>query len=205
MIELHPAPGVRAAGELPTAPGYPDVRFLVVPRRRMFTISGSGTPEGDPAFRQAMETLYPVAYTLHFALKRARGITAPIGALEAVWYVEGDAEPDTPGPSWHWTAMLPVPDEASDDEIVVAIDEVREKKAPAAIDRLGVEAFDEGLVAEITHVGPYDAEGPTLARLRKAIAVSGRLVRGSHHEIYVSDPNRTSPERLRTVIRYAIE
>lgn len=205
MIELHPAPGARAAGELPTAPGYPDVRFLDVPRRRMFAISGSGSPEGDPAFRQAMETLYPVAYTLHFALKKARGIRAPIGALEAVWYVEGDAEPDTPGPSWRWTAMLPVPDEATDDEVVAAIDEVREKKAPAAIDRLAIEPLDEGLVAEITHVGPYDAEAPTIDRLRKAISVVGRLVRGPHHEIYLSDPNRTPPERLRTIIRYPIE
>lgn len=205
MIEMHPAPRARAAGELPNAPGYPDVRFLDVPQRRMFTIAGEGSPEGDPAFRQAMETLYPVAYTLHFALRKARGISAPIGALESVWYVEGDAEPDTPGPSWRWRAMLPVPEEATEDEIVAAIDEVREKKAPPAIDRLSVEPFEEGLAAEITHVGPYDAEPPTVARLHAAIAAAGRLVRGPHHEIYVSDPGRTRPERLKTIIRYGIE
>ncbi len=205
MIEVHPAPTARAVAELPSAPGYPDVRFLDVPLRRMFTISGTGSPEGDPAFRQAMETLYPVAYTLHFALKKGRGISAPVGALEALWYVEGDAEPDTPGPSWRWRAMLPVPDDATEDEIVAAIDEVREKKAPPSIDLLTVEPFDEGLAAEITHVGPYDAERPTIARLEEAIRAAGRLVRGPHHEIYVSDPNRTKPERLKTIIRYAIE
>ncbi len=204
MIELHPAPTARAAVELPTAPGYPDVRFLDVPSRRMFTIAGTGSPQGDPAFRQAIETLYPVAYTLHFALKKGRGIGAAIGALEALWETEGDAEPDTEGPTGRWQAMLPVPDEATDDEVAAAIDEVREKKSPPAIDSLTVEQFDEGLSAEITHVGPYDAEEPTIARLREAIRASGMLVRGPHHEIYVSDPNRTKPERLKTIIRLGI-
>ncbi len=204
MIELHPAPTPRAAAELPTAPGYPDVRFLDVPPRRMFSVTGTGMPQGDPAFRQAIEALYPVAYTLHFALKR-RGVGAPVGALEAFWYVEGDAEPDTPGPSWHWQAMLPVPADATDDEIVAAIDEVRDKKTPAAIDLLTVELVVEGIVAEITHVGPYEAETATVERLHEAVAAAGRLVRGPHHEIYVSDPGRTAPEKLRTIVRYAIE
>ncbi len=100
--------------------------------------------------------------------------------------------------------MLPVPDEATDDEVAAAIDEVREKKSPPAIDSLTVEQFEEGLSAEITHVGPYEAEEPTIARLREAIRASGKLVRGPHHEIYVSDPNRTKPERLKTIIRLGI-
>ena len=205
MIEAHPAPSARAAGELPSAPGYPDVRFLDVPLRRMFVIEGTGTPRGDPAFQQAIETLYPVAYALHFALRRERGVQAPIGTLEALWMLEGDAEPDTPGPIWRWTAMLPIPDEATDDEIVEAIDEVRERRAPAALARLQVDRYHEGLAAEIEHDGPFEAEPPTIARLHAAIAAAGRLVRGPHHEVYLSDPDRTPPERLRTIIRYAIE
>ncbi len=189
---------------LPVAPGYPDVRIVEISPTRVLAVDGAGMPEAvaadDPrGFQAAIQTLYPIAYTLHFALKR-RGVEARVGTLEALW----DVAPGTSPESATWTAIMPVPAEATGDEVEAAIAEVRRKKAPPAIDRVALVPFDEGLCAEIVHIGRYDAEQPTIARLHVAIAEAGCEMRGRHHEIYLSDPRRTPDERLRTVIRQPI-
>lgn len=187
------------------------VRFIDVPACRQFAVDGSGPP-GGPAFQPAFKALYPVAYTLHFALKR-RGIDAPVGAIEGLfWQVTGDRlepvaiapEPSDPD-AWRWSLRLQIPDLATEDDIEDAIDEVARKKDPPALARLNVIHWTEGPSAQILHVGPYDAEPPTIERLRRAIEDAGCRPRGVHHEIYVSDPGRTAPERLKTVIRQPVE
>lgn len=187
------------------------VRFLDVPECRSFIVEGTGEP-GGAEFREAFGALYPVAYTLHFGLKR-RGVKAPVGALEGLWWLDhrGPLSPEefaapTASPrAWQWRLLLPVPAEATDEEIAAAIAEVERKKAPPALARLRVERWAEGPSAQILHVGPYDAEPPTIATLHAAIAAAGLRAHGCHHEIYLSDPNRTAPERLRTVIRQPVE
>jgi hypothetical protein len=188
---------------LPGAPDFPDVRFLDVPEMRFFMVDGFGAPGTDPAFQAAIQTVYPAAYTLKFALKYGRGVEVKVGALEGLFSVELDVPAEQR--QWGWTVMLPIPGAASDAEVAAAIDEVRTKKAPPSIDALRVERFSEGLAAEITHVGPYAAEEPTIARLHAAIAASGCRPSGRHHEIYVSDPGRTTPAKLKTIIRQPIE
>jgi hypothetical protein len=187
------------------------VRFLDIPLIRYFGVEGTGEPGGND-FRDAFGALYPVAYTVHFALKR-RGVEAPVGGLEGLfWFGE-------PGPiaadafviapdgtrAWTWRLMLPVPAEATDDEIAAAVEEVARKKAPPSLGRLRVERLAEGPSAQVLHVGPYAAEPPTIALLHEAIAAAGLRARGCHHEIYLSDPGRTPPERLRTIIRQPVE
>jgi hypothetical protein len=187
------------------------VRLLVIPSRRYLMIDGTDLP-GAPGFREAIGTLYPVAYTLHFALKR-RGVTAPVGALEGLYWIDRP-EPispaqfaATPGAraAWNWRLMLPLPHEATDADVSSAIDEVFAKKRPPLLERLRCEAWQEGRVAQILHIGPYDAEAPTIGRLHSAIAVAGLRPCGCHHEIYVGDPNRTAPDRLKTLIRQPVE
>ena len=187
------------------------VRFIDVPECRQFAVDGTGRP-GGPEFQAAFGALYPVAYTLHFALKK-RGVAAPVGALEGLFWVEGEAslghalsgggglDPD----AWRWSLRLPVPSPARDEEIEDAIASVAAKKDPPALRKLGVIRWTEGSSAQILHVGPYDAEPPTIERLQDAIASAGLRPRGRHHEIYISDPNRTAPERLKTVIRQPVE
>jgi hypothetical protein len=187
------------------------VRWLEIPLRRYLMIDGTDEP-GAPGFRDAIGTLYPVAYTLHFALKR-RAIQAPVGALEGLYWIDA-ATPITPAQfavseqqrgSWSWRLMLPLPGEATDDDIASAIDEVFHKKRPPLLDQLRAEEWIEGEVAQILHVGPYDAEAPTIARLHAAIGLVGLRPRGCHHEIYIGDPNRTAPDRLKTLIRQPVE
>jgi hypothetical protein len=207
------------AVEFERAPDYRDeitthadrVRFLEIPLRRYLMIDGTDEP-GAPGFRDAIGTIYPVAYTLHFALKR-RGIQAPVGALEGLYWIDADT-PITPAQfavseekrwSWSWRLMLPVPGEATDADFASAIDEVFAKKRPPLLDQLRCEEWLEGHVAQVMHVGPYDAEAPTIARLHRAIHDAGLRPRGCHHEIYISDPNRTAADRLKTVIRQPVE
>jgi hypothetical protein len=191
--------------------GADHVQLLIVPARRYLMIDGTDEP-GAPGFRAAIGCIYPVAYTLHFALRR-RGVVAPIGALEGLYWIDQPApipaaqfasSPEARA-HWQWRLMLPVPDEATDADVNAAIDEVFAKKRPPLLDRLHCEAWEEGPSAQILHVGPYDAEAPTVGHLQRAIAKAGLTPRGCHHEIYISDPNRTAPDRLKTLIRQAVE
>jgi hypothetical protein len=187
------------------------VRFLRVAPRRYLVIDGSAIP-GSKGFRDAFAALYPVAYTLHFALKR-RAIDAPVGALEGLFWatpgtplpVESFTTPTSASRPWSWRLMLPVPDQATDEDIVGAIADVKYKKAPHLIDDLRVEMWEEGPAAQVLHAGAYGEEAPTIVRLHAAIDSAGLRPHGCHHEIYISDPNRTSPDRLKTVIRQAVE
>lgn len=186
------------------------VRFLIVPERRYLMIDGHGAP-GSPDFQAAFGALYPVAYTIHFALKR-RGVAARVGALEGLYWF-GEAE----GPvsatdfnehepaDWNWRLMLPVPDAAQQDEIESAFAEVERRKAPSALPRLRVERWREGPVGQVLHVGTYASESGTIAALHDALTAAGCRARGCHHEIYISDPNRTAPDRLKTIIRQPVE
>jgi len=187
------------------------VRFIDIPACRQFAVDGAGPP-GGPAFQAAFGALYPVAYTVHFALKR-RGDEAPVGGIEGLFWLE-DTETIVPdlfatgsaeGRTWLWSLRLPVPDQATDDDIGTAIAEVARKKNPPALADLHVVSWTEGPSAQILHVGPYSAEPPTIERLHAAISAAELRPRGRHHEIYISDPNRTPSDRLKTVIRQPVE
>jgi hypothetical protein len=170
------------------------VRFLIIPERQYLMIDGAGMPGGDE-FAAAMASLYPVAYTLHFALKK-RGIEAHVGSLEGLFWLD---------PPTRWRLLLPVPASAQGEDIADAIEQVRLRKSPPTIDRLRAESWYEGSAAQILHVGPYDAETATIEALHAGIAARGLRQRGTHHEIYISDPNRTAAARLKTVIRQPVE
>lgn len=187
------------------------VRLLEIPERRYLAIDGTDAP-GGRAFQDAIATLYPVAYTLHFAL-RGRGIQAPVGALEGLFWV-GEPGPmplelltgslERP-PDWTWRLLLPVPESAGEEEIEAARDGVARKQRPPRLDDLRRERWAEGPVAQIMHLGSYDAEVPTIQRLHAAIAERGLRMRGCHHEIYISDPRTTRLERVKTVIRQPVQ
>lgn len=185
------------------------VRFLLIPRRRYLMIEGTAKP-GEQGFGDAIGTLYPVAYTLHFALKK-RGIEAAVGALEGLFWIgkpgpieASDFTSMTRSGGWSWRLQLPVPVAATAKDVSAAIDEVTAKKRPPLISSLRCEQWDEGRVAQVMHMGPYAAEGPTIAALHAAIADNGLSPIGCHHEIYISDPNRTKAERMKTLIRQPV-
>jgi hypothetical protein len=105
---------------------------------------------------------------------------------------------------WKWTLMIAQPDLVTPEMVAEAIEAVRKRKDPPALAKLRFERFAEGKCAQIMHIGPYSEERPTIAKLHAFIAEQGSQLRGKHHEIYLSDPRRAKPEKMRTVLRQGV-
>lgn len=179
--------------------------FVEVPELSFLMIDGHGDPNLSEHYRVAIQALYGVSYTLKFALKRAGGPDYRVAPLEGLWWVEDMAGSSIEDKSdWDWTAMIRQPAEVTPELVAEAVREVAEKKKLPAAGELRLERFAEGLAAQVLHVGPYADEGPTIGRLHAFIAQHGHARRGKHHEIYLSDPRRTAPERLKTIIRQPV-
>jgi hypothetical protein len=117
--------------------------------------------------------------------------------LEAI-FAAGDRS------TWRWTLMIGLPDQASDAELSTALEAGRRKLVEPFASNLRTETFTEGRAAQLLHVGPYAAERQSIERLQAAIAASGFVATGRHHEIYLGDPRRAAPERLKTILRQPI-
>jgi hypothetical protein len=194
------------AGELAGKPNV--VRFLEVAPIRAVMVDGDGQP-GEATFGARMPGLYTAAYTLRFALKR-RGVERRVGLLEGLyWTVDGSTDLDVIlGPdrgTWRWTLFISLPDEATEEELADALAKGRAKVPPDVAPDLRIEAFDEGTVAQVLHLGPYSEERPTIDALHAAIVAAGLRPRGRHHELYVGDPSRAAPAKLRTLVRQPVE
>jgi len=183
------------------------VRFLTIPEHRFVMADGSGPPDPE-AFEARAPGLYTVAFGLRFALKR-RGVLGKVGPLEGLWWrLDGATDPDQVFASeraeWRWTLMIVLPDEATRGETVDHLAAGRQKLDPEIAETLRVDGFEEGAAAQLLHIGPYAEERPSVERLHEAIRAAGHRPCGKHHEIYLSDPRRTAPERLRTILRQPV-
>ncbi|MEN8114186.1 MAG: GyrI-like domain-containing protein [Actinomycetota bacterium] len=176
-----------------------------VPEWQFLMVDGAGDPNTSQAYSEAIEALYAMSYTLKFMSKNVVGVDYTVMALEGLWWVDDMAEFSMDDKSaWKWTAMILQPDHISDAHVTKAAEEARRKKDLPALDLLRLEALHEGLAVQIMHVGPYSDEPPTIERLHQFASEQGYRLRGKHHEIYLSDPRRTAPEKLRTVIRQPV-
>ena len=197
---------VDRAGELAGKPGV--IRFLEVAPVRAVMVDGDGQP-GEATFGARMPGLYTTAYSLRFALKR-RGVERRVGMLEGLfWTADGAIDLDVIlGPArgtWRWTLFITLPDEAADEELAEALAKGRSKVAPEIAENLRIETLAEGAVAQVLYLGPYSEERATIERLHAAIGAAGLRARGRHHELYLGDPGRSAPEKLKTLIRHPVE
>ena len=186
------------------SPSAKKASIVEVPPMNFLMIDGQGHPTESEEYPIAMQALYGLSYTIKFASKFKLGVDYVVMALEGLWWT-GDT-PDfkeDEGP-WKWTSMIMQPDHITAEFVEQAREELAAKKDPPALDRVRFERFDEGLSAQIMHIGPYSAEAPTIERLHAFIHESGYELRGKHHEIYLGDPRRTAPERLKTVLRQPV-
>jgi hypothetical protein len=185
------------------APSAKAPALVEVPPLNFLMIDGQGDPNTTPEYAAAVETLYALAYALKFMVKRgSAAIDYTVMPLEGLWWGTGVdwSDADQRG-GWQWTMMIMQPEHITPGLFEQALAETRKKKPALALDRVRFERYDEGLAAQIMHLGPYAAEGPTIARLHAFIEQQGRVLRGKHHEIYLGDPRKTTPDKLRTVIR----
>ena len=185
--------------------------LVEVPKLNYLMIDGEGDPNTSTEYQQAMEALFPVSFKVKFISKKEKSQDYVVMPLEGLWWVDNMEDFNVEDKSgWKWTAMIMQPDFITKNMINQAMEEVEEKKNPSAISRMRFESLEEGMSAQIMHIGPYSEEGPTVALLHDFIEKEGYEFDGSvsgqkHHEIYLSDMRRTKPERLRTIIRQPIK
>jgi hypothetical protein len=186
-------------------PSTHEASIVDVPAMPFLMIDGAGDPNTAEEYREALQALYSLSYTLKFLLKKEQGQDYTVAPLEGLWWIPdmcdfglGDKD------RWLWTMMIRQPEEVTTALVERAREQAQRKKPSPALARLRLEEFHEGLAAQIMYLGPYAAEGPTIARLHAFIHAQGYTFDGrqqKHHEIYLSDPRRTAPEKLKTVIR----
>lgn len=179
--------------------------IIDVPPMNALMVDGAGDPN-SPAFQEAIGSLYSVAYTLKFSFKKDKAIDYPVMALEGLWCADDPAVfMSDKRDEWKWTLFILLPDVVTKKDVAAAVAAVKKKAKFPRFPEVRFERFTEGRSAQIMHVGPYAAERPTIERLHRFVEAEGYRLRGRHHEIYLGDPRRAAPEKLRTIIRHPIE
>lgn len=192
-------------------PSARKVEVVDVPGLKFILLDGAiepgETPGTSPAFQQAMMALYGVAYTLKFMskLRKENPIDYTVMALEGLWWVEDGEFEITRPDSWRWTAMMLQPEHITPDMFEQARVQAGKKHPNPALKLLRLETFQEGLSLQILHIGPYAAEPATLEKMEEFARLNGYAFQGKHHEIYLGDPRRSDPARLKTVLRHPVQ
>lgn len=183
-----------------------DKDFVVVdvPDMKFVMIDGEGSPEAE-SYATAVKWLFSVVYPIKFIAKKKLGKDFVAAPLEALWWAD-DMEnfAALSKDDWKWRIMIVVPDWVTDEMFDEAVAKASAKLGEAP-NSLRLEKFAEGLSAQIMHIGPYSDEAPTIARLHNEfLPAQGLVENGHHHEIYLNDPSRTAPEKLKTVLRQPV-
>lgn len=194
LYKLHKEEYVTPAS--PTLVKIKAARYLAVP--------GQGAPGGE-VFSACVGALYAVAYTIKMD-KKAGGNDYKVSGLEGQWWgTRGN--PDflsDPRETWCWKLLIRVPDFVSKQDVQAAAAAVKAKRKSEEADTVQLEKITEGLCLQMLHVGPYDTEMNTMARMRACAREQGLEFRGLHHELYLSDPHRVAPEKVKTIIRLPV-
>lgn len=177
-----------------------------VPGMQFVKVDGAGDPNTAPAYRSAIEWLYAVSYAMKFAARQSVGKDYVVPPLEGLWWAD---DPNSfllrAKDRWHWTMMIMAPDFIT----CTMFDDARAKaarKLGLPPESLRLEPYAEGLSLQTLHIGSYDEEGPVLWRLHhEVMPARGVVFNGPHHEIYLSDPRRTAPAKLRTILRQPVK
>jgi hypothetical protein len=181
----------------------PELQFLMVEGR----IEKGKTPGDSPSFLEAVQALFGASYALKFQSKQRKkdAVDYPVMALEALWWVE-DGQFDLSKPdNWSWRAMMMQPDHITPEMLAEALAQLNEKKPSPGLDRLRLERFREGLCIQTMHMGPYSEEPATVERMRAFAEANGYAFANRHHEIYLSDPRRCAPAKMKTALRHGVE
>lgn len=183
-----------------------ELRILEVPPLPYLMLDGHGDPNAGGEYADALAALYPVAYKLKFASK-GDGRDYVVPPLEALWWADdmGAFTHARDKSQWDWTVMLMTPTWITEQLFEDAVAVVGAKDRPASLDNVRLETLDEGTCVQTLHVGSYDDEGPVLEEMHdRFIPEHGLRMTGRHHEVYLSDPRRVEPAKLRTILRQPV-
>lgn len=191
-------------------PSAKKVEVVDVPPLQFAMVDGmipAGEGPGDSAdFQQAVDALYSISYTLKFMFKKREEapIDYPVMALEGLWttasgeFVFGRRE------AWLYTAMIMQPEIITPEVFAEGVEQARKRKPGPGLDRLRLERFHEGPSIQVMHIGPFVTEMETIDRMDAYAQEHGLRLHGRHHEIYMGDPRRAAPEKLKTILRHPI-
>jgi hypothetical protein len=184
-------------------PSTKNVEIVEVPQLNFLMIDGEGDPNTSQEFQDAVEALYSLSYTLKFMIKKGEeGIDYSVMPLEGLWWADDMSQFSVENKAtWKWTLMIMQPEYITTKLFYEAVEQVKQKKNPVALPKVRFEAFSEGKVAQIMHVGPFSEEGPTIEKVHNFIEANGYKLSGKHHEIYLSDIRKAAPEKWNTIIR----
>ena len=190
------------------SPSAKEVTLVEVPTMNFLLADGAGNPNTAPAFHEAVEALYGLSYALKFMVKKGQGIDYAVLPLEGLWWAE-DMEAFNPErlekDRWQWTLMIRQSEPVTPELFGQAREQVKKKKSLPYLSRVRWENLQEGLSAQILYVGPFAEEHATIQRIHTFVRDQGCRLAGKHHEIYLSDPRKTAPEKLKTVIRQPVK
>lgn len=196
-------------------PGAKKVVLVKVPRLNFIMLDGTippNMPVGDaPDYQNALETLYGLSYTLKFMLKlrEKNPIDYTVMPLEGLWWTKGsDKDPNVSRKqAWYFTAMIMQPKPVTAALFAEARKQLRAKRdpIPAMLNKARFAAFEEGPAIQIMHLGPYSQEPTTIAKMVEFAIDNSYKIHGKHHEIYLGDPRRTAPAKLKTVLRHPVK
>jgi len=187
-------------------PSSKKVVIVDVPKMNFLMVDGAGDPNTAKEYKDAVEVLFAVSYALKFLVKKGNAIDYGVMPLEGLWWTDDMTQFSTENKDiWKWTSMIMQPKYVTEDLVGQALEQVEKKKNLSALSEIRYGSFHEGLSVQIMHIGPYSDEGPTIEKLHNFIREAGHELRGKHHEIYLSDPRRSAPEKMKTVIRQPME
>lgn len=177
-----------------------------VPPTQFVKVDGGGDPNREPTYREAVSWLYAVSYAQKFAAKAAHGFDYVVPPLEGLWWADDLADFVARRKSrWQWTMLIMAPDVIDPLMFAAAVEKARRKLGEPP-PTLRLEPLHEGHCLQALHIGSYDDEGPSLARLHdELMPARGLTFAGPHHEIYLSDPRKTAPAKLRTILRQPVK
>lgn len=196
-------------------PSAKKVEIVQVPRLQFAMIDGAVEkgygPGNSPSFQEATQALYGISYTLKFMLKKRKSnaIDYPVMALEGLWWVKDGVFDITVKDNWFYTLMILQPDVITNDLFEDGLEQVRKKRGDSpALSKLCLLNFEEGLCMQTMHIGPYATEPITVDRMRAFALENGYRdnvgPNGKHHEIYLGDPRKANPAKLKTVLQHPI-
>lgn len=184
---------------------------LVETSRSMYlAVEGKGAPSDDE-FQAAIEALYGMAYTIKMGRKKDGKGDYTIGKLEGIYWTAGGQDlASTPADQWCWSLMIRTPEVVDGypiitEDLETAVSRLRDKKKDKGTERVKLVHLEEGSCVQILHVGPYEKEHETLAIMEEYCRAENLAVHGRHHEIYLSDPRRVAPEKLKTILRASVK
>ena len=179
--------------------------IVEVPPIQFIMGDGAGNPNNNEQFQQITEAMYGLAYTIKFKCK-ALGQDFVVAPSEGLWWAEDMASFSLERKEdWLWTLLMAMPDWVTAEMFAESSQEVARKKDLPALSQLRFESYHEGLAVQTMYLGAYADEGPTIAAMHHFAEAQGYVLRGKHHEIYLGDPRRTAPEKLKTIIRQPIQ